>query len=482
MKPVNKIKFFLCALGIVAGTLFCGSPAFAEKEKYDITSEEDAVILEKTNNYYNSGKYEKSVETINIGIELHREKDSVPDNIKLMAEASYYAWVNSIFREEPDLSEKRLEDIMRMLSLHPEAVSVRTQGIIEDMFAACRKGLEKERMEKISSGDRKGLAKVTDRISKLEQNKKSLDDVLSGVKSVLTVQREITLEKEYRSQRRLKFFMLTIYILIFIGIVVLIIVFARHKKRSVEIQNQFETTMKVVAIMQKDIGTEKISLVSSETKPAAGERSVRKSGLSDAETEKRIAAFFEADEDQQKFLALQNQCAILGDKIDKVTGRKRNSKKVSELVFKLCKAAGMDDQISLMFYCAAMVYDAGFLGIDRNVLLSEHLTIKERLEVRSHVQKGSDYYDFISDDIRRIFADAAEFHHENFDGKGYSANLKGARIPLVARFIRVAESYISLVNIRAYRQIMDTESALEEMKKQNSAYDPKILALLEKVV
>ena len=46
----------------------------------------------------------------------------------------------------------------------------------------------------------------------------------------------------------------------------------------------------------------------------------------------------------------------------------------------------------------------------------------------------------------------------------------------------MSESYISLINSRSYKKIMDTDSALNELKKNAGIYDPKILALLEKVV
>ena len=68
------------------------------------------------------------------------------------------------------------------------------------------------------------------------------------------------------------------------------------------------------------------------------------------------------------------------------------------------------------------------------------------------------------------------------DGKGYLAGLSNTKIPLIARFIRVAESYISLVNSRSYKKIMDANSALTELSKKSGIYDPKILALLEKVI
>ena len=115
-------------------------------------------------------------------------------------------------------------------------------------------------------------------------------------------------------------------------------------------------------------------------------------------------------------------------------------------------------------------------------MTGKDLTMKERQKIREHVQNAAEYFDFVPDQIKTIFLQAAEFHHENMDGKGYIAGLSGAKIPFIARVIRVCESYISLTSKRAYREIMDSDAAVKEMKSKAGIYDPKIIDLLEKVI
>lgn len=493
----ERIKFVIPGFGFIAflmlGVLLVLAPApvFSASKLNDKTTEltekEDEMILSKTNDYYNKGLYLKAVDEINIAIEYHQDYKNLPDNIKLMGEASYYAWINALYKNSRTLPPKTYNKVILYITLHPESYSTRIANLIEEIYVNEKAYYETERIRYIEKDDRVRLNKILNKIYKVEQNKRDLDDVINGKKSVNDIKRAIQIEKDYQRAQHIKMLMITLYILIFTAIVVLIILVRQNHKKTIEAQKQFETTMKVVAILQKegDNGDSPYNPLKSkeddkDTKLQVKTR--RRLGLTDFESEKIAVEYFENEDAKKEFLSLQNQCIELGDKIDHVTGRKRNSKKVSELVFKLCKAAGVDDELSLIYYCAAMVYDAGFLAIPKNILQGEHLTIKERYEVRSHVQKANEYFDFIPEGVRRIFLDAAEFHHENMDGKGYLAGLSNTKIPLIARFIRVAESYISLVNSRSYKKIMDTDSALSELGKKGGIYDPKILNLLEKVI
>ena len=188
--------------------------------------------------------------------------------------------------------------------------------------------------------------------------------------------------------------MYSLYSLIFIAIVVLIIILYTNQKKSIEAQKQFETTMKVVALLRQNSDSEESPYNPAKTteddenekNPAKARKRL---GLTDYESEKIALSYFDNEASKKDFILLQNKCIELADKIDKATGRSRNSKKVSELVFKLCKAAGVDDELSLIYYCAAMVYDAGFLSISKNILKGEHLTIKERYEVMFRKQKNT---------------------------------------------------------------------------------------------
>lgn len=482
---------FLClglVLVVMPAPMFSTTNKTASEQNIELREKENQLILEKTNDYYNDGSYLKAVDEINIAIEYHQDTNDLPSNVQLMAEASYYAWINSLYKNSKTLSQGDYNKVILYLTLHPEAVSSRISTLVEEIYQNEKIYFENERIKYIEKNNRKELDSLLNKIYKIDQAKKDLDEVINGTKSIKEIKRAIEIEKEYQKAQRIKYLMISLYILIFAAIIALLIVLNRNHRRTINAQKQFETTMKVVAILQRDTENgespyQPLNNSGQTGKESAGTVKTRKRlGLTDFESEKLAVAYFDNENAKKEFLSLQNQCIDLGEKIDKATGRIRNSKKVSELVFKLCKAAGVDDELALIYYCASMVYDAGFLSISKNILHGEHLTIKERYEVRSHVQKANEYFGFIPESIRRIFLDAAEFHHENIDGKGYLAGLSNTKIPLIARFIRVAESYISLVNSRSYRKIMDVDAALRELGKKNGIYDSKILALLEKVI
>lgn len=478
------------AIGVIL--LIAPTPAFSvskndkSKQEIEVTQKTDDIVIEKTNELYNKGLYFKAVEEINIAIENHQRTNDIPDNIQLMGEASYYAWINSLYKSYAVAPLSKYNKVVMYLTLHPEVVSTRVSSLIDEMFNKEKIVLENDKLVEVEKSNRAAIEKIHKKIYKLEQSKKDLEDVVAGNKTVRDIKLTIQVEKEYQKARTIKYLMITLYVLIFISIVVLIMFIHKNHVKTIQAQAQFETTMKVVAILQRDTEIESpyspLNTPGTELLTKSKARGGKKSGLTDFESEQLAMEYFTDENSKRKFLELQNACIELGERIDRATGRKRNSKKVSELVFKLCKVSGIDDELSLIYYCAAMVYDAGFLSVPRNILQGEHLTIKERYEVRSHVQKAGEYFTFIPEDVRRIFLDAAEFHHENADGKGYLAGLAGTKIPLIARFIRVAESYISLISTRSYKKIMDADAALAELQKKKGIYDTKILALLEKVI
>jgi len=68
------------------------------------------------------------------------------------------------------------------------------------------------------------------------------------------------------------------------------------------------------------------------------------------------------------------------------------------------------------------------------------------------------------------------------DGSGYPEGLTGSRIPYIARMIRVAESFNALISKRNYREIVDKESAVGELKKSPGLYDPELVDILELLI
>ena len=124
---------------------------------------------------------------------------------------------------------------------------------------------------------------------------------------------------------------------------------------------------------------------------------------------------------------------------------------------------------------AAQMHDIGKIGIPDSVLNKVgRLTDEEYAKMRSHVKSGADILkDFT---LVEHVVDGTLYHHERYDGKGYPEGLKGEEIPLFARIISVADTFDAMTSNRVYRNHMDTDYVMNEMKRgRGTQFDPVVL-------
>lgn len=68
-----------------------------------------------------------------------------------------------------------------------------------------------------------------------------------------------------------------------------------------------------------------------------------------------------------------------------------------------------------------------------------------------------------------------KYHHENFDGSGYFG-IAGKEIPLLARMIRVIDSYDTMLNGRIYQHTKCHDVVVDELlSNKGILYDPDIV-------
>ncbi|MCR4895611.1 MAG: HD domain-containing protein [Lachnospiraceae bacterium] len=123
----------------------------------------------------------------------------------------------------------------------------------------------------------------------------------------------------------------------------------------------------------------------------------------------------------------------------------------------------------------AQMHDIGKIGIPDSVLNKVgRLTDEEYAQMKSHVIRGSEILkDFT---LVENVVDGTRYHHERYDGKGYPDGLKGEEIPLFARIISVADTFDAMTSNRVYRNHMDTDYVMEEMKRgRGTQFDPEAL-------
>ena len=94
--------------------------------------------------------------------------------------------------------------------------------------------------------------------------------------------------------------------------------------------------------------------------------------------------------------------------------------------------------------------------------------------MKSHVVGGAEILkDFTLVDH---VVDGTRYHHERYDGRGYPDGLKGEEIPLFGRIIAVADAFDAMTSNRVYRNHMDTDYVMNEMKNgRGTQFDPDVL-------
>ena len=124
---------------------------------------------------------------------------------------------------------------------------------------------------------------------------------------------------------------------------------------------------------------------------------------------------------------------------------------------------------------AAKMHDIGKIGVPDSVLNKVgRLTDEEYEKMKSHVTRGAEILkDFT---LVEHVEEGTKYHHERYDGKGYPDGLKGEEIPLFARIISVADTFDAMTSNRVYRNHMDTDYVLTEMKRgRGTQFDPDAL-------
>lgn len=154
---------------------------------------------------------------------------------------------------------------------------------------------------------------------------------------------------------------------------------------------------------------------------------------------------------------------------------------VSKLAKKLGRETGLDESLCYELSQAGMLHDIGKLRLEAYIEgEKDSLVIEEIKYVRMHSQfsfeivKEKGYSDFILDSIH--------YHHENYDGTGYPAHLRGEEIPIGARILRVCDVFCALTSNRPYRKAFDRYTAIELMIDEVKNFDIKLFLAFQRVI
>lgn len=128
------------------------------------------------------------------------------------------------------------------------------------------------------------------------------------------------------------------------------------------------------------------------------------------------------------------------------------------------------------------LHDIGKISVDEAVFNNNGaLSDQQRKDIRRHPEIGYR----IANALPRLqnVAYAILTHHENVDGSGYPFGLKQEDIPIIARILRVVDSYETMRRDSHYSASMPKEKAIEELNRlKNTYYDESVVDAFVKTI
>ncbi len=126
----------------------------------------------------------------------------------------------------------------------------------------------------------------------------------------------------------------------------------------------------------------------------------------------------------------------------------------------LAKCVGIaDEKLIKAIEAAALLHDMGKLAVPEYILNKPgKLTPAEFEKMKLHATVGADILSAI--DFPYPVVPIVRHHHENWDGGGYPAGLKGTEIPIGARILSVVDCFDALTSDRPYRPRLSDHDAL----------------------
>ncbi|NLG03130.1 MAG: diguanylate cyclase [Clostridia bacterium] len=189
-------------------------------------------------------------------------------------------------------------------------------------------------------------------------------------------------------------------------------------------------------------------------------------------------------EEKKKVEELTTQSIIaIANTVDaKDTFSKKHSVRVAEYSVRIAQRLGWSEKELKNLYQIALLHDIGKIRIPEKILnKKEELTEEEQRVMRNHVLTGADILKDMT--LMTHAKEAAEYHHEWYDGTGYYEGLKGKEIPIEARIICVADAYDAITSNRAYRRRGNAVNAIEQLLAgRGTQFDPQLVDVMIEMI
>jgi putative nucleotidyltransferase with HDIG domain len=152
-------------------------------------------------------------------------------------------------------------------------------------------------------------------------------------------------------------------------------------------------------------------------------------------------------------------------------------RRVQQQALRLAAKLGIDaDRELRAIEVASLLHDLGKLAIPEHILNKPGKLIPaEFAKMKEHASIGAEILSSI--EFPYPVEPIVRHHHENWDGTGYPAGLKGDDIPIGARILQVVDCFDALTSDRPYRPKMTSADAMAIVRgRVGGMYDPDVVA------
>jgi HD-GYP domain-containing protein (c-di-GMP phosphodiesterase class II) len=154
-------------------------------------------------------------------------------------------------------------------------------------------------------------------------------------------------------------------------------------------------------------------------------------------------------------------------------------RRVAQYALIIACAADLDDRMQHSVERVALFHDIGKIDEAVSDIVKEQgkLTPEERRAIMVHPARGAEVLEPLASFFPEL-PKGVHAHHERWDGTGYPRKLKGARIPIEARIVSIADVFDAITATRPYRHARSFQTATGIIQEgRGTQFDPDLVDL-----
>lgn len=126
---------------------------------------------------------------------------------------------------------------------------------------------------------------------------------------------------------------------------------------------------------------------------------------------------------------------------------------------------------------AGYLHDVGKLTVERKIINAPYrINAKESAELNKHPMVGYQILQAINHPYAAV-PDAAKYHHERLDGRGYPDGLYDREIPYIAKVVNLADSFDAMTTDRPYKRRRPANEVVDDLTRNaGKQFAPEIVS------